>query len=445
MPYEKNTCLDAVDNRLGNPEFIARHRSVFTAFTRRRVLTFRVLFILMVSNSLKSLQLRLNELVPKLTVGVMSVSNMAYCKARLKFKHTALTELNQAAVVDVMYSDGDYDTFKGFRLLAGDGSKVRLPEYDDEVTETFGTMAYANGRPGVAGVHAMALASVIYDVLNRVVLSAALLPVGTYEVSAASGQLDTLRMQGNLTATDLVTLDRGYDSYRMMAAIHATGAQFLIRCKRGSGMAVANDMLAGLGPDEQITVVSLPRHLAKRKEYQGLPEKLTVRFVRIILNNGTVEVLATSVVDNTILSTDDLREIYHLRWEIETFYGILKTRLSLENFSGYSVEAIRQDFFATVFLSGMESIFIRDAEDDLARQTGGQPKKVNKAVSFNAIKYRAFELFFSKQSRAQVLQELDVLFATSPTKVRKDRNPPRKRHPDNKVLDWYKRKRKIVF
>jgi hypothetical protein len=34
----------------------------------------------------------------------------------------------------------------------------------------------------------------------------------------------------------------------------------------------------------------------------------------------------------------------------------------LENFSGYSVEAVRQDFHATVFLTGVESIFVRDTE-----------------------------------------------------------------------------------
>jgi len=345
------------------------------------VLTFRVLFILMITNGLKSLQLRLNELVPRLTIGTVTISNMAYCKARMKFKHTAFIELNERAVVDVMYSDDGYDTFKGFRLLAVDGSKVRLPEYDEAVGQTFGTQAFANGQPGVSGAHPMALASVVYDVLNRIALDARLLPVKTPETGAAIDQLQAL----TLSARDLITQDRGYHSYRMMAAAAATGAQFLIRCKRQSGMRAADEMLAGNGPDECIETIALPAHLAGRKEYQGLPAALQVRFVRIVLDNGTIEVLATSVLDNAVLPAADLKELYHLRWGIETFYGILKTRLSLENFSGYSVEAVRQDFYATVFLTGVESVFVQDAEYTLARQKGGHPKKVNKAVSFNAV------------------------------------------------------------
>jgi len=137
--------------------------------------------------------------------------------------------------------------------------------------------------------------------------------------------------------------------------------------------------------------------------------------------------------------------LYYLRWGIETFFGILKTRLSLENFSGYSAEAIRQDFFVTVFLCGVESIFITDAEATLAKQRGGHPRKVNKAVSFNALKEEAFNLFASPEPAEQVIEKLEALFLTNPTLIRKGRNPVRKRHPDNKVLSWYKRKRKMVF
>ena len=179
---------------------------------------------------------------------------------------------------------------------------------------------------------------------------------------------------------------------------------------------------------------------------QTLPPTLTVRFVRIVLPHGVVEVLATSVFDDTVLSVSDLAELYHLRWGIETFYGILKTRLGLENFSGYTQEAILQDFYAAVFLTGLESILTKDAEQHLSKHTGGHAKKVNKAVSFNAIKERAFVLFTdTRVPIGQATDELTQLFLTSPTLIRKDRNPPRKRHPDNKVLDWYTRKRKIVI
>ncbi len=395
----------------------------------------------------KSLQLYLNELIPGLGLSGITVSNMAYSKARRKLRHTAFIELNQTAVIQTMYEDNDYQTFKGFRVLACDGSKIRLPEDDPEVAKVFGVRSYrAGGGTKPQGTHAMALASVFYDVLNRVGLDAQLLPVATHEVTAAIAQLqgDSF-LAGQLTPDDLIVQDRGYHSYRMLAVLAQTPAQFVVRAKRSSGMRVVDDMLTGGGSNDRIETVHLPEHLAERLGYQGLPTSLKLRFARIVLPDGSHEVLITSVLNKTKLSLADLKQLYRLRWGIETFFGILKNRLGLVNFSGYSVEAVRQDFFVTVFLGGVESIFIEDAETNLAKQRGGHPKKVNKAVSFNAIKDRAWELFTSTAPRDQVIAELEALFLTSPTLIRKDRNPPRKRHPDNKVLDFYKRKRKVVF
>jgi hypothetical protein len=393
----------------------------------------------------KSLQLYLNELIPGLGLSGLTVSNMAYSKARRKLKHTAFIELNQTAVITTMYEDGDYQTFKGFRILACDGSKIRLPEDDPEVIELFGSQSYANGQPGITGEHAMALASVFYDVLNRVALDAQLLPVAIHEVTAAITQLHDHFLASQLTKDDLIVQDRGYHSYRMLAALATTPAAFVIRGKRNSGMRIVDDMLAGNGSDDRIGTVTVPEHLAERPGYQGLPASLKLRFVRVTLKDGTIEVLVTSVRDRKRLSVSDLKELYYLRWGIETFFGILKNRLTLVNFSGYSVEAIRQDFFVTVFLGGVESIFIEDAEATLTKRKGGHRKKVNKAVSFNAIKDHAWELFTSTDPQDKVIEQMEALFLTNPTLVRKDRNPPRKRHPDNKVLDYYKRKRKVVY
>ena len=86
-----------------------------------------------------------------------------------------------------------------------------------------------------------------------------------------------------------------------------------------------------------------------------------------------------------------------------------------------------------------------DTEESLKKQYGGYPKKVNKAVSFNAIKYRAFELFYSKEPEEKVLKELEQLFQQSPTLVRKDKKPLRKQTATRQLLGFWKRQRKMVF
>lgn len=384
------------------------------------------------------MQLSLNAFIPKLGKRQATVDKSAYSKARRKLQPGAFIELNQVAVVTTMYEDSDYHTYQGLRLLAIDGSLVMLPE-NEETEQAFGAMVYDNTHlsPNAIGRHVYARASVLYDVLNRVALDATLAPGASYEADLAANHLP------HLQAGDLVIYDRGYASFRMMAlATQATG-DFLIRVPKGRFRA-ATDLFTGAGPDDMIVTLTAPKSLARDPKNSGLPATLSVRFVRVTLDNGQYEVLATSLLDQQVFMTADFKALYYYRWGVETFYGILKTRLDLENFSGYSPEAIRQDFYATIFLTGVETIMTEDAEAQLAKQRGGQPKKVNKAVSFSIIKEQAFELFYSTQPTDQRLEALTSLFLTSPTVVRKDRKPPRQLSSAARRLHFWRRRRKSV-
>lgn len=416
--------------------FVARFKRSTQDFTRSRILSFRAIAVLLMAKGMKSLQLSLNEIVPKLGHIHRTVSKAAYSKARAKLRHTAFIELNRQAVIQTMYEDGGYETLYGLRILAVDGSRVLLPT-NPETKTVFGAVEYKNQRPKVEGEHCYGLASVLYDVLNRVSLDAQLTSIHAYEVDIAGEHLCRTE------TTDLVIYGRGYSSFRMLALASMVKGHFLVRCQ-SSSFKIAKTMLAGDGQDDVVVTLSAPSPFTANPKNKALPQTLTVRFVRVVLDSGEYEVLATSLLDQQKYPTTIFKELYYYRWGVETFYGVLKTRLNLENFSGQSVEAIQQDFHAAVFLSGVESILTEDIEEGLRKQHGGQPKKVNKAVSFNAIKYRAFELFYSKEPPDRVLEELVELFQQSPTLVRKDRKPPRKPSSSRKVLGFWKRKRKMV-
>jgi len=391
----------------------------------------------------KSLQLSLNEFIPKLGRAKTSVSKVAYSKARRKLKHTAFIELNKEAVIKTMYEDGDYQTWHGHRVLAVDGSKIILPDNPETVAE-FGTWHYwaQLKEKDISGTRTMALASTLYDVLNGVSLDARLERCDTYEVSIAKEHLHYAE------DNDLVIYDRGYFSFRMMAIATQAKGDFLIRARGRRSFRVSDEMLKGHGPNDITVEIKPSKNRVTAVRAEGLPTKLTVRFVRVKLKNGEYEVLATSLTDQVKYPHKYFKDLYYLRWGIETYYGRLKGRLGLENFSGYSPEAIRQDFYVTIFLTGAESILTLDAEEQLKKKSKNSkinPQKVNKAVSFNAIKYRAFELFYSSKPEDEVLEQLTSLFITSPTTVRKDRNPARFENSSRQVLNFWKRKRKTVF
>lgn len=385
---------------------------------------------------MKSLQNLVNEAMTWL--GVNPVTASAFSQARYKLKHEAFIELNRKAVVDTMYGEGEYRTFRGFRVVAMDGSKLVLPD-TDEVRAEFGTIAYSNGKTAeIQGERPYALASVLYDVLNRVALDAVLGRADAYEVDLAVAHLT------HTGPHDLGLLDRGYASYRMLAEFTHRRRPFVIRCSAGS-FAVAQRMLKGQGPDSQIVTLRPCAAQAQAIRQLGLPESVRVRFVRVRLSTGEGEVLVTSLLDEESYPTAGFLELYGLRWGVETFYGLLKTRLGLENFTGHGAEAVRQDFHATVYLTGLEAILTGDAQAHLDAKEVRHPQTVNRAVSFNALKHRALDLLASDLDTGPRLDQLTALFLTNPTLDRKDRKPPRRKSSARILLNFQRRQKKHCY
>jgi hypothetical protein len=401
-----------------------------------RCLTFGVVLAVVLRNSVKSLQNAVGEALAWLGAGTASAS--AYSQARYKLKHTAFVELNAKAVVATVYGDGDYKRFRGFRVLAVDGSKVALPDTPG-VREAFGAIAYSNGQDAeVAGEHPCALASVLYDVLNRVALDAALGRADAYEVDLAVAHLAHTR------PGDLLLMDRNYPSYRMLAELVQHGREFAVRCSAAS-FAPARRMLKGEGADSQLATLEPCGGQAAAIRALGLPLSIRVRFVRVRLPTGEFEVLATSLLDAAEHPAAGFLALYGLRWGLETFYGLLKTRLGLENFTGTGAEAVRQDFHATVYLSGLESILTAPAQARLDAKEVRYPQTVNRAVSFNAIKHSALDLLLGDSEPGPLFERLTALFLQNPSLERKGRNPPRKKSSARVLLNFHKRQKKHCF
>jgi hypothetical protein len=227
---------------------------------------------------MKSLQLMLNEF--SLEHDTEPASNSAYTQARARLSHTAFIELNQKAVVEVMYGDDDYKRFKGWRLLGIDGSKVVVPDSADTIN-AFGQIEYKNAK--VEGKRTYAMASVLYDVQNKIAIDSQLAPAHAYEVNLAIAHL------AHTQEKDLVVADRGYASYRFLATLSKQKRGFVIRCSAGS-FGVAQRMLKGEGAASQIVTLHAPVDQKKTILESELPEAIQVRFVRIMLKTGGLKV-----------------------------------------------------------------------------------------------------------------------------------------------------------
>jgi hypothetical protein len=100
------------------------------------------------------------------------MSRQAFSKARQKIRWEALREMFQTSV-EGSYGE-EWERWRGFRLIAVDGSFIRLPP-DKELVEYYGGL-------GPEGNTASALGSLLYEVENDIVVDALLAPVHENEL-----------------------------------------------------------------------------------------------------------------------------------------------------------------------------------------------------------------------------------------------------------------------
>ena len=431
--------------RLLAPDFLAQHRVRPEDFTRHRQLTFPVVMLFVLQKTVKSIQNHLHEFFRELAGEevFVPVTTGAWTHARAKLKHTAFIELNEQILLPVLYSPQRQQPLRrwhGHRLLGIDSSVLRLPN-SQELLDQF-TVVETSNKLGKSGIgYPEARMSVMYDLLNEVGLDARLEPSRLGEIDLAIQQLPQAR------PGDVLINDRGFTSYQYLAWHHRLGLDYIARCSTAS-FAAAQELFRMNRAGRSIVVKLVPPSNQRAQIRRlGLPLELLVRFVSLRLPTGGLEVLATSLLDQEQYPTQEFLEVYHHRWKHETFYGTLKGRLDLENFSGQTVEAVRQDFFAALLLSNLETALTEPAAQSLNEGSAEHKhsKEVNRAVAYHALKDRLLDLLSCDLPAEKVVQELQQLFVGTPVSIRPERKPPRRKPSLNRSYHFQRRVRKIVF
>jgi len=98
-------------------------------------------------------------------------------------------------------------------------------------------------------------------------------------------------------------------------------------------------------------------------------------------------------------------QIYHLRWNEETYFNFQKNVLEIENFSGKTPETIRQDYFARVLSSNLSSLMIEEAQEEVDNETHVsedrkyQKYAINRTVAIGILKDEMIEMLFAPRDR----------------------------------------------
>jgi IS4 transposase len=115
----------------------------------------------------------------------------------------------------------------------------------------------------------------------------------------------------------LLIFDRGYPSATLIHELEKQGLSFLMRVKSKWNREI----------DESTTADSLIK----------LDEATTIRVVKFQLPSGEMETLISNLFE---LPVEEFPALYFKRWPIETKYDVVKNKLALENFTGYSINVI---------------------------------------------------------------------------------------------------------
>ena len=408
--------LESLKSRLLSPDFKSRHRRNEKDFTRKRCLTFVIMIIFQLNLVKRALQDELDEFFKLLNgedVAVRKVTKSAFCQARKKLKYGAFVELNQTQVA-YFYDHFEPHTWCGMRLVAVDGSTSELPR-TPEVIEHFGAWHPAKGDPCP-----LARVSQMFDVINQVTLEAIIAPKALGERTLAAQHFAFLQ------ASDLVLLDRGYPAFWLFALILAQGAHFCARMSLSGWLVVKQFVASGL--TEQIVTLS-PGYEARKAclARQLSTEPLTVRLIRVELDNGEVEVLVTSLLDSECYPVAVFKELYHQRWPVEEDYKVMKSRIEIENFSGTSVLAVYQDFHAKVFTKNLTTILAYPAQQAVRRNSQGKKYtyQVNMTNAFSKMKDTVV-LLFQRTTILPILNRLWQVMTQVIEPIRPGRSYPRK-------------------
>ncbi len=437
--------IESLRAKLRAADFLARHRVRPQDFTRERQLTFPLLMLFVLQQTVKSIQRHLHEFLNELAHGEMfePVTAGAVTHARAKLKDSAFVELNQDCILPAVYDSAHaVRRWRGHRLMGIDSSLLRLPD-SAELGQTFGWKEALNQQGATGTRYPEARLSVLYDLLNRVGVDTRLEPSTTSEVALAMQQVEHLR------PGDVEINDRGFSGYVYFALILHRGAHLIGRCSTGSFLAAQELFRGNRGNQSRIVWLHAPPDQRRECQRLGLPLKIKVRFVSLRLPTGELEVLATSLLDEQVYPTEEFLTVYHWRWGHETFYLMLKSRLELENFSGRTTEAVRQDVQASVLLANLESLLTEPTQADLtvSDRSAEQGRRINRANSYHALKYQVLDLLYRDIPPAQVLQKLQAFFRGSPVPARPDRSVPRRRRKQsfNRSYHFQRRVKKLVF
>lgn len=327
-------------------------------FTRNRKLSAKKVIKGIIGMESKSLS---NELLDLFENSAEAPTTSSFVQQRSKIKPEAFESIFKGFTKEMSNSFND-----DMPIFAVDGSKIHIPTDSSDVDSYFpGT----NGQEPYNLLHLNCL----FD-LRHCIYSDAIIKKAKY----ANGHKAFIDMVDRSDIKKaLVIADRGYESYNNLAHIQEKGWFCLIRIKDGkSGIKEGLELPESDSFDVDISLQLTRKQTKEIKELfkdknhyrfvssttvmdylplnikKSEPAKfyeLSFRIVKFEIADGSYETVITNL-EKEKYTTDKLKELYALRWGIETSFRDLKYTLGMLNFHSKKVMCIQQEIYAHLIM-----------------------------------------------------------------------------------------------
>lgn len=393
------------------------------AFVRNRKLPFGKLVLFITKLCKKSLSIELEKFFEEVD-GTVHCTVSAFTQQRLKLKPVFFKCWNKLLQKSFYHHYGHAaNRWKGYRIIAADGSSISL-------VNTPALSNYFGGQSNQQTNFVLARTFYHYDVLNELILLSEIRPYRCGELNMAYKAI-------NEAQEDMLMIyDRNFSNYKMVA-LHLwqkKERKFVIRAKETQNIAKA--FIQGGEQSSIIEMQPTPSAITglKKSGFEiNKDTQVSVRLVRVDLPDS-VEVLITNLWEQEGHPTEQFKDLYFMRWGVETNISFQKNILQLESFSGLTVHAVLQDFYATVMMSNLHSILIKEAQQKIENTLTNRkyPVKINKNKSFGKLKVNLVHLF-THFDPVLILQKLNDHFSNDVLPVRKGRSFERvRKNPQSK-------------
>ena len=280
-------------------------------------------------------------------------SASAICQQRYKLNPLAMKRVFQ----EFTYSFQNYKTYKGYYLLACDGSDVNIC-HNPKDSDTYYLPSHAT--KGFNQLHLNAL----YDVLNNIYQD---VYIDTARKSNECNALTDMIRSRQYPQNSIIICDRGYEKYNLIATFLNTGQKFIIRVKDiGSNGILSTLKLPDEAFDRHIRKIvtrinntetihnSLYAVLMNNSpfdyiDFENEYYEMDLRAIRFRITEDTYECLITNLSEDE-MNSEEFKDVYHLRWTEEGAFRDLKYTIGMLYFHSANQNLIRQEIYASLIL-----------------------------------------------------------------------------------------------